>query len=78
MGDLIYFKTQKNYPHHIGMYLEDGNFIHAASNRGVVIDSFYTSPLRESVRSISRIIFTKGQIEELNQKILAQSRENNG
>ena len=72
-GDLIYFRTEKKYPHHVGMYLGNGNFIHAAGGRGVVIDSFYTSPLRESVRSISRIVFTAGQIRELNQKIMAQS-----
>lgn len=68
-GDLIYFRTKKDYPHHIGMYLGQGRFVHSASKRGVVVDDFFTSPLREAVRSVSRIIFTQSQVRDIYSKV---------
>lgn len=42
-GDLVFFRTNRFAPHptHVGIYIGDGNFIHAAGGRrrGVTIDS---------------------------------------
>ncbi|MDR1096787.1 MAG: C40 family peptidase [Tannerella sp.] len=42
-GDLVFFKTtgsgNRNIPTHVGIYLKNGRFIHAASSRGVAVNS---------------------------------------
>jgi lipoprotein Spr len=42
-GDLVFFKTtgsgNRKTPTHAGIYLKNGRFIHAASSRGVVVNS---------------------------------------
>lgn len=59
VGDLVFFRTKRyvKYPTHVGIYIGDGNFIHASSNHnklGVKIDSlsseFYTRTYTGAVR----------------------------
>jgi cell wall-associated NlpC family hydrolase len=37
-GDLVFFKTGKNI-RHVGIYIEDGKFLHASTEKGVMISS---------------------------------------
>lgn len=41
IGDLVFFSPtgKKNRINHVGIYLEDGRFIHASSKRGITISS---------------------------------------
>lgn len=44
-GDLVFFKTMKNAFSHVGIYLGDNRFIHAASSKtGVVMISHLDDP----------------------------------
>ncbi len=71
-GDLIYFHSQRRgWPHHVAMYLWDGWFIHATSGKGVIIENFRQSKLRSSVKSISRIFFTREEVDILNRMYAA-------
>ncbi len=36
-GDLIFFKTERNRVSHVGVFVGDGQFIHASTSRGVII-----------------------------------------
>jgi len=40
-GDLVFFKTRWNV-RHVGIYLEKGKFVHASSNKGVMISTLYS------------------------------------
>lgn len=37
-GDLVFFKTGKNI-RHVGIYIEDGKFLHASTEKGVMISN---------------------------------------
>ncbi|MGB3223585.1 MAG: C40 family peptidase [Desulforhopalus sp.] len=37
MGDLIFFGTKKQKINHVGVYLSDGQFIHASSSKGITV-----------------------------------------
>lgn len=44
-GDLVFFKrNKKRRIHHVGIYLEDGKFIHSSSSDGVVISKLNAKP----------------------------------
>jgi lipoprotein Spr len=36
-GDLVFFKTQKGYINHVGIYLTNNKFVHASTSNGVII-----------------------------------------
>ncbi len=38
-GDLIFFRINDRRVSHVGIYLDNGKFIHASESRGVVVDS---------------------------------------
>jgi hypothetical protein len=57
MGDLIFFQTNTGHRKgltHVGFYLGNGHFVHAATNRGVVFDNiekdYYKKAFRRAVR----------------------------
>lgn len=38
-GDLIFFKIKSDKVTHVGIYLNNGKFIHASSSKGVIVDN---------------------------------------
>ena len=38
-GDLVFFKISRHQISHVGLYLQDGNFIHASVKSGVIISN---------------------------------------
>ncbi len=39
LGDLVFFITSKKGTRHVGIYLDDGDFMHVSTSRGVMISS---------------------------------------
>lgn len=52
-GDLVFFKTGKNV-RHVGIYLEEGKFLHASTEKGVMIskldDEYWARTYWKSIR----------------------------
>jgi len=52
-GDLVFFKTGRA-TRHVGIYLEDGKFLHASTEKGVMIsrmdDAYWTKTYWKAVR----------------------------
>ena len=55
-GDLVFFVDDSGELSHVGMYLQDGQFIHASINTGIDFDSLYRDWRREHYLGARRII----------------------
>jgi cell wall-associated NlpC family hydrolase len=60
-GDLVFFSptAKKNRINHVGIYLNDGQFIHAESNRGIIISSIDEAHWRDRLVSAKGLDSTK-------------------
>ena len=65
-GDLVFFKIRSRQITHVGIYLGDDKFAHAASSRGVMI-----SNLNEAYWK--RYYYNGGRPSEINETILADA-----
>ena len=54
-GDMVFFKTGRN-TRHVGIYLENGKFMHASSNKGVTISSLQESYWRSHYTYSRRVL----------------------
>lgn len=55
-GDMIFFNTRGRGISHVGIYLQDGNFVHAASSGGVMISSIYQNYWQRKMVCAGRIV----------------------
>ena len=55
-GDLVFFVDDSGELSHVGMYLQDGQFIHASIHTGIDFDSLYRDWRREHYLGARRII----------------------
>lgn len=54
-GDLVFFKINKSRISHVGLYLQDGYFVHASVSRGVMINNLSEKYYRKYFFSGGRI-----------------------
>ncbi len=57
-GDLVFFKPP-SYPHHVGIYLSAGEFVHASSSRGVSVANLHSGYWRRYFWTAKRIPFLR-------------------
>lgn len=55
-GDLVFFETYEPGPSHVGIYLKNGDFVHASSNTGITVTSLYSSYYAPRFLGAKRII----------------------
>jgi murein DD-endopeptidase / murein LD-carboxypeptidase len=54
-GDLIFFKINSSKISHVGIYIDDGKFIHASSAKGVIVSNFSDAYYTKYFYSCGRI-----------------------
>ena len=54
-GDLVFFQTVSPGPSHVGIYVGNGQFIHASYSRGVVVSSIDEPYFRDRYLGARRI-----------------------
>ena len=56
-GDLVFFRFSKSGRiNHVGIYLENGNFVHASSSRGVIISNLDEAYYRRGFVGAGRVL----------------------
>ncbi|PHO08695.1 glycoside hydrolase [Malaciobacter canalis] len=55
VGDLVFFKTGKN-SRHVGIYLDDGRFIHVSRKKGVIISTLDNVYFKKHFWKIQRVL----------------------
>ena len=55
-GDLVFFKIERGKISHVGIYIGEGQFIHASESRGVVIDRMNEKYWADSFAGARRIL----------------------
>lgn len=58
-GDLVFFNTSGSGISHVGIYLGDGEFVHSASNKGVVINKLSEDYYKKRYVTARRILDDK-------------------
>ncbi len=66
-GDLVFFRTYAKFPSHVGIYMGDGNFIHASSaKKKVIITSFQGKYYQKRYIGAKRIKIKDSYAKNLN------------
>jgi len=55
-GDLVFFETVRGKISHVGIYIENNEFVHASTTRGVIISSLNEAYWSQRYRSVRRIL----------------------
>ena len=58
-GDLVFFKINSNKVSHVGIYINEGKFIHASSSKGVIVSKLSNTYYTKYFYSGGRIKNTK-------------------
>ncbi|MGA1933528.1 NlpC/P60 family protein [Arcobacter sp. YIC-464] len=56
LGDLVFFKTGWD-SRHVGIYLDNGRFMHASTKKGVIISSLNNSYYKKHYWKAKRVLF---------------------
>ncbi|MGM0520112.1 MAG: NlpC/P60 family protein [Campylobacterota bacterium] len=56
LGDLLFFKTGQD-SRHVGIYLDNGKFMHASTSKGVIISSLNNSYFKKHYWKAKRVVF---------------------
>ena len=58
-GDLVFFRHGKGVIYHVGIYLKDGKFAHAACNGGVMVSSLHQAYYQHNFYAAGRVAGTE-------------------
>jgi len=56
LGDLVFFRTGKN-SRHVGIYMQNGNFMHASTSKGVIISKLSNIYFNKHYWKAQRVIY---------------------
>ncbi len=55
-GDLVFFKTRKDYINHVGIFLTNDKFVHASTSQGVTISDLKESYWSDRIAGFGRVV----------------------